>query len=438
LIGERRDERGSALLGVILLLMLMSALAAALSVSGETETLISRNQRNGAQALAAAEAGLNHSVDLAIAYILGWKSNTLGSAAAFGSADAAVDALLSGADGDPLTVDDNGGFDARAGIDADEEIPLGTNLPLGNLDGVTYTAIIMDDDATAPAAHAENGDLLDDGNQVLIIRATGFARDNTTVTLEATISPFPFPALATNDDLSLSGSFQILGDAGGAHSNQDLEGDGNAGTIEQMATASGDYDYSDPDIDGHGGAPRMPIPPINAGDYLPQADYILKADGTMVTVATGVICSSPCNDWSFVGGEWRLNGGGITGTYYAETDLDMSGNVGPISMTLLSEGSIDISGGVEISPALPNVLLVANGDIKMAGNPGSTMVGRIMAHEQIDIAGNSTITAQILAEDATNVHSLVDENRVHGSVTITYDGGLNDDFWAVSGWREVR
>ena len=94
----------------------------------------------------------------------------------------------------------------------------------------------------------------------------------------------------------------MQGDAGGVHTNQDLNGSGSSGTIEQMATAVGDYNYSDPDIDGHGGAPRIPIPPVNASDYLSLADFILRDDGTMLTVATSAVCSSPCNIWSYNAG----------------------------------------------------------------------------------------------------------------------------------------
>ena len=41
---QRQGERGIALVAVLLLLMMMSALGMALAVNGETETLIARNQ----------------------------------------------------------------------------------------------------------------------------------------------------------------------------------------------------------------------------------------------------------------------------------------------------------------------------------------------------------------------------------------------------------
>ena len=111
---QRQDERGIALVAVLLLLMMMSALGMALAVNGETETLIARNQIAGMQAQAAAEAGLNHAVEVATEYIFDWKSN------GFASIDLAVDAVLANADaGDlnglamntPLTI--SAGFNAE-------------------------------------------------------------------------------------------------------------------------------------------------------------------------------------------------------------------------------------------------------------------------------------------------------------------------------------
>src|ERR687898_2575212 len=90
---ERPGERGSALVAVLLLLMMMTGLVAALSVGSQTETYISRNENSGAMTQAAAEAGLNHAVELVVTYIFEWKFN------GFGSVEEAVNALLAGPDG---------------------------------------------------------------------------------------------------------------------------------------------------------------------------------------------------------------------------------------------------------------------------------------------------------------------------------------------------
>jgi hypothetical protein len=445
------NERGSALLGVLLLLMLMSALAAALGVSGETETLVSRNQRSGAQAQASAEAGLNHAVELAVSYIFEWKAN------GFASPEEATNVLLHGPDLDPATADDNQSLGARPGIDSDEAIPLGTRLPVPGIPYAEYEAWIMDDDATAPAADplkAENGDLTLDLNQTLIVRATGYGPDKSKVTLEALISTFPMPAIATNSDLTIEGSFAVRGSSGSVHTNEDLTGNGGAATVDGTVTASGEYNYEDEDIAGTGGAARIPIPTINAADYRVFADFILQADGTMVTVATGVVCTSPCNNWDFdaSSGGWTRTSNDSTGggTYYVEGPVSISGSPGsaksPISLSVIAEGSIDTSGSPSLQPATPGLLFVTDGDLRILGDTdvevgaedALTVQGKMLAHEQIQIGGNSSLFGQIIAEDAANDSHVVDYNRIHGNAILTYNGGLGGEFFSVSGWRDVR
>src|SRR5688572_21698108 len=105
----RTGERGSALIIVLLLLMMMSGLAGALAVGGNTETFIARNERSGVQAHAAAEAGLNHAVELAVTYIFEWNAN------GYASPTAALNGLLAGPDGVAGNADD-GTLGTRAGI----------------------------------------------------------------------------------------------------------------------------------------------------------------------------------------------------------------------------------------------------------------------------------------------------------------------------------
>ncbi len=226
------SERGSALVGVLLLLMLMSALVAALGVSGQTETLISRNQRSAAQAQAAAEAGLNHAADLAITYIFEWKANGLA------NVEAAVNGLLVGPDGASGTTSsdvDNGSLGPRvgAGIETAEAIPLGTQLVIANGINARYEAFVMDDDDTAPTTgdFVEDGNLLDDLNGALIVQATGYAQDNTKVVLEALITPITLPAVVSDGDLGIVGDVDILGTDGSVHSNGGLTISGGAASV---------------------------------------------------------------------------------------------------------------------------------------------------------------------------------------------------------------
>ncbi len=405
-IVEQPNERGSALILVLLVLMMMSALTAALTVNGQTETLISRNQRSGAQAQAAAEAGLNHAVELATTYIFEWNANgwTIGP-------EEAVDALLLGPDGASGTTGtdaDNGSLAARvgAGIETAEAIPLNTPQSMVAGGAATYEALILDDEADAPD---EDGNLVNDINETLIVRATGYGPDDTMVVLEALIAPAPLGAIVTNGDLEISGSVTVDGTNSDIHSNGDLDISGGGSDIEGTVTASGTYTGSPA---GSGGAAPIPLPTISASDYLHYADFILTSSGTMTNQAGTVLCTwsggTPCNNWDFDSGigEWSFGSSApATGSYYVEGSVKISGSPGsaatPMQITIIAEDSIDMSGSPDIIPGTPELLFVTDGDLEITGgldiiDPLTTQ-GQILVHEQVNLAGNPTIGGQLRA-----------------------------------------
>jgi hypothetical protein len=439
-IVQRASERGSALVGVLLLLMMMSALVAALAVGGQTETLISRNERANAQARAAAEAGLNHAVELATTYIFRWSAN------GFGSVAGAVDALLVGPDGVSGSEDtdaDNGSLGTRAGIDADEDIPLDTKLTITGGILAEYEASLMDDDATAPD---ENGDPYTDANRTLIIRATGYARDNSEVTVEAMISPIELGALVVNGDLEVVGNVEVSGTAGNVHANGDLDLIGSV-DISGYASATGTYTGSEP---GTGGAAPVDVPEVDPGDYRHYADFVLTSSGTMTDLNGTVLCAmAPCNnwDWDSSTSTWSTHNAPPTdGTYYVEGSISITGSPGnaknPIHVTLITEGSIDISGSPDMTADTPELLMVAGGDLEISGGLDAgdplTAQGQVLVHEQIKFSGNPSIAGQVIVENATSVSTLVTENDLSGNVDIIYNGGLGTANYRVTGWREVR
>ena len=451
---EQPGERGSALLGVLLLMMMMSALAAALGVSGRTETLISRNQRSAAQAQAAAEAGLNHAVELVTTYMFEWEANGLV------DVEAALDALLLGPDGASGTADfdlDNGSLGPRvgAGIETAEALPLGTQLAIAN--GIArYEAFVMDDDATAPTSgdYVEDGNLLNDLNNTLIVRATGYAQDNTKVTLEALVVPSPLPAIVVDGDLDISGNPTITGSVGGAHANGDLTISGNP-SVAVTPTASGTYTGSHP---GYAGAPPISVKPVQASDYRSDADFILTAAGQMTLPDNTVLCDDvpdgDCKDdygWEFDGDGWKSQDDGDdmpNGTFYVEGKVTISGSLGddddPAQISIIAEGSIEISGNPEIEVDTPNLLFVTDGDLKISGSlemEDDDDPGRILVRGQIQIEGNPKITGWIIVEDA-DVGALVAENHISGDMTLTYNGegrgSSSNAADGVAGWRDVR
>ena len=426
-----QDERGIALVAVLLLLMMMSALGLALAVNGETETLIARNQIAGMQAQAAAEGGLNHAVEVATEYIFDWKSN------GFASSSLAVDAVLTNADAGSL----NG-------------LAMNTSLDIADGFNASYQVTILDDEDDGAG---EDGDPLNDVNNVLLIRATGLAKDGTKVVLEALISPQELGAIVTNGDLMLTGNASIEGSAGSVHSNGDLTIDGNSVSVEQDVSSTGELDCDDPcdQVEGTatGGAPEVPVPPVHASDYLVWADYILTDDGTMTDAAGTVLCTwdskTSCNnwDWTAASGTWSINSNTTTeGTYYVQGHATVSGSPGstknPAPISIIAEGSIEISGSPKLAPDTPELLFVTDQDLKITGTidvvgEAALVQGQMLVRGQASILGNASLDGQLLVEDQP-VGDLVESNLVGGSVVITYTGGLGGSVFTVSSWRDVR
>jgi hypothetical protein len=457
---EKYGERGSALIAVLLLLMMMTGLVSALSLAVQTESFIARNHNSGAQAQAAAEAGLNHAVELAVTYIFEWKAN------GFGSYGLAVNALLAGPDGltgNPDDDEDNGSLGARAGIDAAEDLPAGEELEVAGSQYVRYEAILMDDDGSAPGAYPEDANPYNDLNERLIVRATGYGPDNSKVVLEAIISPTSFGAIVTEGDLTLSGNVEIVSDDPdhpdpdpAVHTNSDLTQEGNSADITGTVTASGEWNVEDADIVGSGSAARVDIPAVSAADYAVWADYILTDDGTMLNASTGaVVCTwsakTSCNNWDYNSGTgtWTISGNSATtGTYYVEGHASISGSPGsakaPVSISVIAEGNIDISGSPKLAPDTPELLFVTDMDLKMLGSldiVGEDLLvqGQMLVREQVDIGGNVSLSGQLLVQDAEDsVSNLVTSNHIHGAIDITYSGGLGGSSFTVTGWRDVR
>ena len=442
---ERRRERGSALIGVLLLLMRMSALVATLGVSGRTETLVARNHQSGAQAQAAAEAGLNHAVQVIVANIAQWQSN------GFANVDAALDALLA----------NGGSLETVVGWG----VAIGTRIPIAGPNGVEYEAVIMDEDDVARGADAtqilgdgdatnnEDGNALNDANRTLVLQATGYARDNTAVTLEALVAPVPLPAIASNGDFTVDGgSLTVSGLEGDVHANGDLIITGNP-TISGDGSASGSLNcyLTCHQIQGTAtaGAATRPIPAVRAIDYKPLATHVLQADGWLIKVdgsAPPCYAGSSKNacraayGWVYDGDGWSVGSPGAhpLAAFYVEGIARVSGNPGGsgIQMTIMAEGSIDVgTGGSTITPHAPELLFVTDGNLKITGNMSMTAQAQILVHEQIHIGGNPSLSAQILIENATSVSTLVTTNLIGSSADITYNGGLGGGSLGVASWR---
>ena len=449
-------ERGTALVSVLLLLMMMSALAAALSVSGRTDTLVVRNHQTAAEARAAAEAGLNHATQVAIAWFAQWPNSYV-------SVDQAVNAVLA----DPTVLNpDNVALDSLYTLSS----------------GTSYRVFLFDEDDDARPGGAqtlqhdadstndEDGSPDTDNNRHLVITAVGYGGSDATVELEAVIGPYTLPAIITDGDLTISGNATIIaGDNGGVHANGDLTIDGKSVIITGVdsttglpdlpngtATASGNYDDSSKALitgDHGGGYSTKSVPAVRASFYRTWADYILTSGGQITGQSGAVICDATAkkNDckntygWDFDKGTWSLKESNPPmgdATVYVEGPADISGAgsvLDPLSVTIIAEGSIDAGGSNHIRPDNAELLFVTDGDLKMDGNfTVHVAEGQILVHEQAEISGNIVLLGQLVIEDASNDDPLVDDTDISGNTTITYTGDVGNTLFHVNGWREVR
>jgi hypothetical protein len=465
------SERGVALLAALLLSLILSALASAMAVSSQTDVLLVRNHQRAAEARAAADAGLSQATQLVLRRLNLWQAN------GFPNASAAISALLQGPDGafHPLAShpwnDDNGSLE-------DLEIAGETELPrfpalviIPAMVGSSYQARILDDDDPTLSLSAadivrigENTLGQTDLNRRTVIQATGFAMDNTVVRLEATLGIIALPAVVSDQSITVFGNASVNGSAGGVHSNSDLELQGSP-SIAQDATATGTVTVTgSPDVDGVAAGSRapIPIPAVNAIDYRGIADFVLGVgpvtggrvygpflpDGSLgpMLCPAPVICEAVFG-WTYepANNGWRVNGNALlNGTYYVQGNAVISGNPGnigpPKHISIIAEGSIDITGTPQFIPETAGIMFVTSQDLRITGNMEMTgnVEARILVREQMELRGNPILNAQIMVDNAANVSTLVTNTSIGGNVTINYNGSLGEIGFGVTSWRETR
>jgi hypothetical protein len=449
-----------ALIAVLLLLMMISALGAALVMGSSTETLVARNYQYAAEARAAADAGLNHALAVTIANLQNWQGQ------GFATRSTAMTAMIQGPDrlaGTTAANADNGSLESYGIPRPPARLTIGTG---------TYEARVFDEDDPARGAVLsladrtrilEDGQSFTDANTTLVVRATGYGRGKTTTILEATISKPALPGILSNQSLLINGSPAILGTRGGVHSNQDLDITGNP-NVAQDATASATYTATgSPSVGGisGGGFGAKAISPIQASDYRSRADYILGADGRLTAAEDAVtrvkgklICNAQANPnacknsgfaWTYAASSgWSL--GDITAppvaTYYVEGDASVSGSPGssssPAQLSIIADGNIDISGSPYFIPKDSELMFVTSKDLRITGNLTVSAEGLMLVREQVSVGGSAAIAGQLVVEGAASISPLVTANSISGNASFTYNGIVSAGGFSVSAWRRIR
>ena len=475
----RGSERGIALVAALLMMMVMSALAMALTASGRVEVAMGDNEELYASARAAAEAGLNHTAAIIVQQAANpaFSPNTL-IAGPDGLRDAANEAAAQNADNNHVTQILGGAepwaipgtndytYDVRI---FDDDDPILKN-------GTAFTNVELTAMAANKPAQVENGLRFGDTNNRLVIRSTGFGPQGTTAVLEQMLVPVTMPALLVDGDLELAGNASIEGLQGSVHANNNLTITGNSVNVEQDATATGNLNAGAGWEAGgltSGGMPRIPVPDIHAINYFADADFVLRDNGTITNQSgTTVYCNAfaanqggyrtGCRNtvppgavnpfgWRFNSNSqtWDLNPGGggdaHQATYYAENHVTVTGSPGttaaPLRITIIAEGNIEVTGNPDLRPEpLSEIQFVTDMDLRIAGDITipTAYEGRFLVREQIDFAGSADLAGQVIVQNVPSVSPLVVNNTVSGNVTLTYNGLVETLAYSVSGWRESQ
>lgn len=294
----------------------------------------------------------------------------------------------------------------------------------------------------------------------------------------------PDHALLTNGDLDLQNS-QVLGITGNVHANGNIHIQGGGTVVSGIISTSGTFSGTalpDPGkIENfEEGAAQQDVPVLDPLEIWKRGTvvtsyqanwYDLCPDGRvrgLQIASSGGIASSPCTGdeladvsgggefrgWSFSSGTktWDYAGNDIyNGTYYAHyANIKVSGNPGSSgtswSASLIAEaepagaagscsstrenGDIIVTGTPNTIPYMTGLGYIAGRDLKINGNPGAgpptQYSGFYAAAEQLETGGNVSLLGSIVVQDLCDTPtSSINDNNVHGSVTITYNGGLD-------------
>ncbi|MEQ1895851.1 MAG: hypothetical protein ABL971_00530 [Vicinamibacterales bacterium] len=424
-----RDERGTALVVVTVLLGLIAALSAGLGLSATTAMALAGNLASALDARAAADAGVQHGLATALPVFERWKAHGFPS-----PAEAFTDALSAGLLRRAM---DGAGFPAVA-----MAVPGGV--------GQSYTVALLDDDAPGRGlaradvpAIGEDGVATSDRNGRVVIRSTGTSLRGASATVEAIVGAAPLPAVLVRGGLTL-GAVSVSGTEGHVHVRGEVVVTGDARVTGDLTTTGAPHASSSPAVVGgrFGHARAIPIPDIHPEQFRSLAAFVMAADGAVRTPAGDLLCQPPdvaCPPavaaWRWSSEGWRCPDlPGSATTFYVEGDVVLdpaaslpAGQVAlrQVTLSLLATGSITLRGEMHLRPAIPGVLLVAGGDVRIEGAlRADAEEGLVAAGEQVAITQASRLAGVILAAGTGARSAVVTRNELGGGLVVVSNGAL--------------
>lgn len=415
---RRQARHGIAMVTALFALVIVGILAAGMYNLASLQAQAVRNRTASARALLLAESAAAHAVMLA-RDTLKKKANS---------------ALLRGSDNATNTSDDGRliGFGMSSGV----QIPS-SGYPTSE---GRYWVQFRDDDAET------DGDPFRDSNMRIIARCTAATPDSGYATIDVLISGIAqMPGFFTNGNFSLGGNNEITGACGSVHTNGNLAV-GNPGPVVTGTATSAGTVTNGGNVEAADGtanpaqANQVPldVPPLPYSQFCPsQADWILRSGGavenhTVFPVVIGAVAGlSRTTSGSAV--IWSMTGPVIGGVVCVEGNFSLSGNAGtalaPHALTLVTTGSVTVSGTPVLRPATTDsVLIVAGADVAIAGNPAGAYnyEGLIYAGSQCSLTGNAQVSGNMVCRNDAHPATAMNyasSNATSGNATLTYGCG---------------
>lgn len=111
------------------------------------------------------------------------------------------------------------------------------------------------------------------------------------------------------------------------------------------------------------------------------------------------------------------------GFFYGDTDALVSANVGsggdPFLMTLCLTGTLRVTGQVVMEAYEEDLTLLANQDIQLTGSSSLSIVGLVMAGEQLSFSDGGSFEGIMIAAGQASAGATVSANAVTGNHTFT-------------------
>jgi hypothetical protein len=404
---------GIALPSAMFGLVTLSLLGAGLWVMTESNVRRSENREEYARAVMIAEAGASHAMAI------------LRNPAML--RDTGFNRLLLGPANDT----------SKAGLLVDYGLATGIQIPAAGraFGGGAYRVQIVDD--SAPAEITDGRPYVDVNNRV-VIRCTGFSRGGATAVIDVVIGLTPFPAIASNGNLHISGNPSITGQCGSVHANGNLSAGGTTIVSQSFSaggTASGtNVFYPDGTIvPKESGADPVDVPVLHYTDFCSgPATYILQSNGWVRRTSDNTLHDATSVSrfgWKRASSSpivWDQDGTLPTGTFCIEGNAKIGGNPGPVNVSIIATGSVEISGNPRFgAPTHPDgVTIFSGGDLKLNGDSNTAYEGLMYARSQCDISGNPTLRANFLCLNEPNATGTINHfngNTISGNPIIQYN-----------------